>query len=115
MNKLPETVREGMNVYDRDNDKIGTVETVRFGDEAVARDDSREGYRDDGLIGNLAEAMWPDDMPDAQRAILLSNGYLVLDADGIFASDRYIQPEQIADVMADGIRLNVSRSDLAKT
>jgi len=114
MNNLPENVREGMDVFDSSNEKIGSVETVRFGDEAAASGESPAGNRDDSLIDNLAEAIWPDDMPEAQRAILLSSGYLVLDADGVFASDRYIQAEQIARVGSDGVYLNVSRGDLAK-
>ena len=112
MNQLPKDVREGMEVLDRDGEKIGTVETLRFGDEAAASGEARDGY-EDGLIQNIAEAIWPDDMPEGQRAKLLGSGYLVLDADGIFASDRYIQPEQIDRVGSDGIHLNVSRGDLA--
>ena len=115
MDKLPENVREGMDVKDRDGERIGTVETLRFGDKAVASGDSRDGHRDDSLIDNLAEALWPDDMPEAERARLLSGGYLVLDADGILASDRYITAEQIGSVTGDAVHLNVKRSDLAKT
>lgn len=114
MNHLPETIREGMDVFDNANEKIGSVESVRFGDDAAASGENPAGTCDDSLIDTLAEAIWPDDMPEAQRAVLLGGGYLVLDADGIFASDRYIQPEQITRVSADGVYLNVSREGLAK-
>lgn len=115
MNELPKNVEEGMNVYDRNNERIGTVETLRFGDEAVARGQAPEGFRDEGLIDKLAEAIWPDDMPEGERTILLSEGYLVLDADGLMAKDRYIRPSQIASVDVDGVHLTVRRQDLAKT
>lgn len=115
MNKLPENIREGMAVYDRAGNNIGEVESLQFGDEAVARGDSPEGFRDDSLIDNLVEAIWPDDMPEAERAALLSEGYFVLDAEGFMARDRYVRASQIEAVTADGVRLNVERSGLAKT
>lgn len=115
MNKLPESIREGMTVYDRSGESIGKVESLRFGDEAVARGDSPEGFRDDSLIDNLVEAIWPDDMPEAERAALLSEGYFVLDAEGLLAKDRYVRAAQIDAVTAEGIRLNVERGGLAKT
>lgn len=115
MNELPKNVEEGMNVYDRNKEKIGTVETLRFGDEAAAHGQAPEGFRDHSLIGNLAEAIWPDDMPEGERAILLSEGYMILDADGLMARDRYIRPSQIAAVDSDGVHLAVRRQDLAKT
>lgn len=114
MNKLPENVREGMDVFDSENHKIGTVETMRFGDEAVASGDAPADAGEGGLMDSVAEAIWPDDMPEAERAILLSEGYILLDADGLFASDRYVRPGQISSVTADGIHLSVHRDDLVK-
>lgn len=115
MEKLPETVREGMDVYDRDDERIGTVESLRFGDEAAAEGISPAGMRGNSFIDNLAEAIWPDDMSEQERKILLSEGYLRLDAAGLLEKDRYIRPSQIDAVTADGVRLNVSRDQLMTT
>jgi hypothetical protein len=45
---------------------------------------------------------------------VLRDGYVHLDASGLFASDRYILPEQIARLTADGIQLNVTEDALIK-
>ena len=113
MNKLPENIAEGMDVFDSENDKIGTIEAVKFGDEAQAQGAGDAG-RDSSLIDNLADALWPHEIPEAERAMLLAEGYAVLDADGVLAKDRYIRPDNIASVSDEGVFLNVSRQDLIK-
>lgn len=115
MDELPKNVEEGMAVFDRDNEHIGTVEKLRFGDEAAARDLARQDPGQEDVINKLAEAIWPDDMPEGERRILLSEGYLVLNADGLMAKDRFIRPFQMAKVDDSGVHLTVCRDDLAKT
>jgi hypothetical protein len=53
-------------------------------------------------------------VPEPLRSQLLRDGYVHLDANGIFARDRYILPEQIARMDAEGIQLNVTRDALIK-
>ena len=121
MPSLPSTVKEGMDVYDADNNHIGKVESFNFGNQDPAQDaepitaDGASPDRDSTLLDNFADALWPDDMPEALRARLSREGYVVLDADGILHKDRYIFPDQIASATADGLVLSVRRDDLVKT
>lgn len=113
-------IEEGMRVFDRERHEIGKVEWVQFGDddpetpevEATGLSDTRA--RNDTLIQNLAEAFRPDDLPDEVRDRLLHQGFVRIDADGLFAADRYVTPEQIDSVSADGLMLNVSKDELLK-
>lgn len=117
------TVREGMEVYDSQGDKIGTVDDLYFGastDEqnkygvgaATAPDPS---LRDDTLVDNIAEGIFgADDLPEEMRARLVNHGYIRIDAANLFGSDRYALPEQIDRVQNDHVHLNVRRSQLLK-
>lgn len=114
MDQLPRNIRAGMDVFDADNERIGTVEDFRFGEGGAAGGESPATYREDSLIDNLAEAIWPDDIPEVLRERLLQEGYVLLDADGIMQSDRYVLPEQIASASDDRIVLRVKREELIK-
>ena len=118
-------IREGMDVFDRNNERIGTVEFVHFGAASETQQNFGTGpasvtaaddpqMREDSLVDELAEAFFPTDVPDVIRNKLLLNGYIRLDASGLFAADRYILPEQIASVTNDGVQLNVTRDQLFK-
>jgi hypothetical protein len=63
---------------------------------------------------NIAEAFRSDELPEALQDRLLTEGYIRLDTDGLFASDRYILPEQITSTSGDEIMLKVNKSDLMK-
>lgn len=113
-------VTEGMKVFDRERHEIGKVEYVKFGEdepdtpEVEAAAPSTLGQRD-GLIDNIAEVFAPADrIPEELRLKLLQNGFVRLDAAGLFASDRYITPEQIASVSGEGLLLNVTKDELLK-
>ncbi|MBN9310982.1 hypothetical protein [Devosia sp.] len=114
------SVEEGMKVFDRERHEIGKVEYVRFGDddpdtpEVEAFDLSETDERNDSLLKDIAKAFASDDLPEELRERLLHQGYVRLDADGLFAADRYIVPEQIEPVSADGLMLNVTRDELIK-
>ena len=113
-------VEQGMRVFDREHHEIGKVEWVQFGDddpetpevEASGLGDMRE--RSDTLIDNIAEAFRPDDLPDEVKEKLLHQGFVRIDAAGLFAADRYVTPDQIESVSGDGLMLNVSRDELLK-
>jgi hypothetical protein len=113
-------IEEGMRVFDRERHEIGKVEWVQFGDddpetpEVEATGLSDMGDRNDTLIKNMAEAFRPDDLPDELRERLLHQGFVRIDADGLFAADRYVTPEQIDSVSPDGLMLNVSKDELVK-
>ncbi|MGV3490615.1 MAG: hypothetical protein ACO1OG_04760 [Devosia sp.] len=114
-------VEEGMKVFDRDNHEIGKVDYVQFGDddpdtpEIEAAAPHTLDQRRDSLIDNVAEVFAPtDNVPDELREKLLQQGFVRLDAAGLFASDRYITPEQIDSVSGDGLMLNVTKDQLVK-
>ncbi|MCC6167779.1 MAG: hypothetical protein IT329_11170 [Caldilineaceae bacterium] len=119
------TVHEGMAVYDNADDRIGVVDFVHFGAASDVQQERGTGpaspgpadspqMREDSFIDNLAEAFSPDEIPDQLRSKLLQEGYVRLDAAGLFAADRFITPDQIASVREDDLHLNVSRDQLIK-
>ncbi len=114
-------VQEGMKVYDRLHHEIGKVEYVKIGDdnpetpesEAAAPSNYRE--RDETLIDNLAEVFAPeDDVPEEMRDRLLLAGFVRIESKGLFASDRYVMPDQIMSVSGDTVTLNVSKDELVR-
>jgi hypothetical protein len=114
------SIAEGMKVFDRERHEIGKVEYVQFGDDNPATpeveaaapntlDDQRST-----LVDAIADAFGDDDLPEEIRGRLLMQGFVRIDAKGLFAADRYVTPEQIASVSADGLMLNVSKDELVK-
>lgn len=121
MQNFLERVESGMRVYDRTGEEIGKVESVKFTDEDPTTPDAEtvqvsENERDhrDSIIGNIADVFRPDELPEALRNRLLREGFVRIDADGLFAADRYVLPDQIQSVTHDGLRLNVSKDELIK-
>ena len=53
-------------------------------------------------------------MPEAVQKRLLHDGFIRMDADGLFAADRYVLPDQIAGVSGDKVMLKVSKDQLQK-
>lgn len=114
-------VREGLKVFDSTNTEIGTVEWVKFGDddpttpEPEARDVNRlDRDRRDTLIDNIADAFDPNELPEEVRDKLVLQGFVRIDAAGLFAADRYVAPDQIERVTGDALMLNVSKDELLK-
>lgn len=114
-------IHEGMRVFDATNEQIGKVDWVKFGDDDPATPEPEasgispiENDRRDTLIDNIAEALRPDEIPEEVREKLLHQGFVRIDADGLFDADRYVIPEQIASVSGDALTLRVSKSELLK-
>jgi hypothetical protein len=116
-------VREGMEVFDRNNKRIGTIEDLYLG-ESSEKDNARgtgaatipkRHWWDDNLIEDIAEAFAPEDeIPEVLRDRLLQSGYIQVSGPGLFAGDRYILPEQIASITEDRVYLSVAREDLIR-
>lgn len=114
-----------MKVLDSADNRIGTVKDVYFGassDEmlphgtgaATAPDPS---LRKDSLIDDVARGLVDvsgDDLPEEMRQRLLNEGYIRIDTAGLFRSDRFILPEQIARVHDDHVHLTVTQAELLK-
>ena len=116
-------IYEGMAVYDSGGDYIGEVEHVYLG--AVSEEADRRGggpetapspeSAESSLIGDLARAIFPADrVPTPLRQRLLRLGFIRIDSAGIFAADRYVTPDQIADVSEGRVTLRVARDELIK-
>jgi hypothetical protein len=116
-------IYEGMTVYDRTDQKIGTVEHVYFGAASQEADThgggpttaaSPGGY-ESSLLEDFAKAIAAgDEMPEPLRQRLLRHGFIRIDSTGLFAADRYVMPDQIADVSEDRVTLRVTRDELIK-
>ena len=118
-------IREGMSIYDMRDERIGEVDFVYFGAESetdaevgagpatLGRADNPQ-MRRDTIVDNIADAFSPNDIPEQLEAKLLMSGYVRMDADGFFAADRFIVPEQIARVADDRVYLSVNRDQLVK-
>ncbi len=115
------SVREGMHVFDKAGHKIGHVDQVQMSDEdtetanveVVANEHAEDGRNT--FAEALLEAFRIDDVPEELHEQLLREGFIRLDADGLFAADRYILPEQIASVSNDEVRLKVTKDELIKS
>ena len=116
-------IYEGMTVYDRTDQKIGTVEHVYFGavdQEAETHGGgpttaASPGEHESSLIEDFAKAVAAgDEMPEPLRQRLLRHGFMRIDSTGLFAADRYVMPDQIAEVSGDRVTLRVTRDELIK-
>jgi hypothetical protein len=119
------TIHEGMAVYDSTGDRIGEVDFVYFGASTDTQQELGTGpaglgaadsvqMREDSLVDAFAEVFDPGEVPEELREKLMQSGYIRLDADGLFAADRFITPEQIASVREEDVELNVTRDQLIK-
>jgi len=123
MQAIPNTIREGMKVVDREMHEIGTVETFRATDTEPdmtgttgAAGVSPVLEESENTMGALlADVFAPDEgLPREFQEKALRDGFVRLDAKGLFASDRYIFPEHIDRVEGDTLVLNVDKDHLIK-
>jgi hypothetical protein len=121
MQTLPKDVHLGMDVYDRNHHHIGKVDDLKFPENEdfpevipAGIDGSDMKEPDNSLLDRAAEAFRSKELPQSLRERLLREGYIRIEADGIFIPDRYVLPSQIASADADEIMLNVGRDELIK-
>ena len=114
-------VHAGMRVVDSASHVIGKVEWVKYGDDDPSTPEPEaagispiEDAEPADLLETIAEAFRADKLPDEIRERLLHQGFVRIDADGLFSADRYVTPEQIAQVSADTLTLRVSKAELLK-
>jgi hypothetical protein len=122
-NPLLNQIYEGMRVYDRTAEKIGTVEYVYLGDLTEADDEQGHrlwtpsvfGSHERSLIEEFArDVALTDALPDPLREQLLRHGFIRINSTGLFTADRYAKPEHIANVSDDSVTLRVTRDELIK-
>jgi hypothetical protein len=111
-----EMVRDGMKVVDSEGKNVGKVEFVKMGDAGAVTEQGNEP-QNTGLIGNIAQAVGSDpepDVPGPMRARLLRSGYVKIDGGFFFGTDRYVSPDQIANVQGDTVHLRAMKDELVK-
>jgi hypothetical protein len=113
-------VRQGMEVYDEHNHKIGTVDFVKFGDDSIDADDTAEITAEADQPDELYEARMETLMleldsasliPEELRERMANEGFVRVDT-GLLHHARYILPEQIQSVGPDRIQIEGSRESL---
>lgn len=115
-----ESIHESMDVVDKGGKKIGSVAWIKMTDEVpgnhVAEEVTadRTGTEYKPLPDVIVDAFRTDNVPEELREKMLREGFIRIDADGLFAADRYVVPEQIDRVADDKVYLNVERGDLIK-
>jgi membrane-associated protease RseP (regulator of RpoE activity) len=113
MRDLLMDVRDGMAVYDRDDDRIGTVREVYLGSEPgpTTNPVPRPPH---SLIDDLVQALAPPAIPEVLWERLLGEGFVRIDTSGPFAADRFAFASQIREVSEAGVRLDAGRDDLLR-
>ena len=120
MASVLEQVQEGARVVDSNGDEVGNVEFVHLSDEDPSTPGPEvtvsEPVRHDGLPfeGALTDMFRTDDVPEPLRHRLMRQGFIRVDAKGLFAADRYVMAEQIASASGDRVTLKVTRDELIK-
>jgi hypothetical protein len=121
MERLPDQIQVGMKVFDSELHEIGRIDGLKYPENQIAPEvepatvDAADNATDNNtLVEAVAEAFGREDVPEPLRSQLLRDGYVHLDTKGLFARDRYILPEQIARLTAEGIQLNVTKDALIK-
>lgn len=114
-------VREGMKVVDSRHKEIGKVEFVQFGNDDPSTPEfeaetveGMEDGRSPGLLDTVAEAFRTDELAPEVQERLLMQGFVRIDADGLFSADRYVLPDQIGGISGDELVLTVAKDDLMK-
>ena len=113
-------VREGMDVYDLDGNKVGSVAEVFMGDVADAlatgaepQAGSEVNAPGEGSLVNDVARVFTDNMPEVVRNRLRHNGFVRMDG-GLLGSDRFALREHVAAVDGKRVRLNVRSDELIK-
>lgn len=112
MERLPQDIQIGTRVFDSEGRHIGRVDDLKYPGNSTL---SEGGAAHDAIIVDaVADAFGQDQVPEPLRSQLLRDGYIHLDAHGLFARDRYVLPEQISKRDEEGLFLNVTIDALIK-
>lgn len=112
-------IEKGQKIIDCNGREIGTVEWVHLSDEDPATPGPETVTADASpdrlsLVDYLADVFKSDSIPEVLQNRMLREGFLRMDAEGFFASDRYILPDQIASASGGKVVLNVERDALIR-
>lgn len=114
-------IRKGMTIYDNEQNRVGTVDTVYMGEAnketagtELPATTSATGEESGTLAEEVANIFDPRDKVPAELAERLRyNGYIKIDG-GWFGADRYVLPKQIASVSDEGVYLTADHGTPVK-
>ena len=120
---LPQRIYEGMTVYDREGEVVGTVQLIYFGGasreavERVLKSDEAPGA---ATSENDESNFDANEVPKELRARMMRQGYVLVTGPDLTGIKRFLTSEQIEGVfseeiegvMKDAVRLRVTRSEL---
>ena len=122
--RIPQRIGEGMPVYDRDGEAVGTVKTVYLGgasDEAIERALHPEQAPPTPAGEKVSTAFDDDNVPPEMRARFMKQGYVLVEGPDITGLRGYLGPEHIEGLFTqeledgtinDAVRLHVTRGEL---
>jgi hypothetical protein len=119
-NYILTTVKEGMEVYDRQGNMIGHVTDLYMGTSNPQSNERGVGSataqgretRDNSLIDDIARAFGDNKIPEVLQARLLRSGFIEINGGALLSRTAYILPNQIDQVAGNRIDLRVGRDEL---
>ena len=107
-------IEEGMQAFDSQGRKVGTVEFVHFSEANGSQSTSAASIPDEpsesSLIDIIRSLFGSDNLPEELQERLLMHGFIRIDSAKLFGADRYVMLDQIDTVDKDGVRLKVADS-----
>lgn len=113
-------IKEGMTIVDNMGEKVGTVDKIQYSDEnpdhpgpetATAKNSNLSGR--DSWVDDLAHVFSTEkDIPHELKARFLHEGYIRIDASGIFSGERYVTLNQVKDVTKEQVVLNIVKDEV---
>jgi len=114
-------IMDGMTVYNKDGDKIGTVDYVKFSDEdpnqpgiaTVSAMDTADEQTID-IVKSFADVLTNegDHLPQELRDRLNHSGYIRLNSSGFFESDYYIPLNMVTAVIGGNVHIGATKEQL---
>jgi len=107
-----------MTVYDSDNNAIGDVDFVQFGDDnpsttvaeaATTQGTTADSTRMDEILKDMFTVR--NDIPEEVQSRFLRLGYIRIDR-SLFKADRYAIADQIASVWDEAVYLTTTAGEL---
>lgn len=111
-------IKEGMTIFDKNGDKIGTVEYVQYSDEDYNQpgvETATTTTTDDTshLVKSLARALVDEnDIPEVVLERLNHAGYIRMDSSSFLDSDYYVPMDMVTNVVGEDIHIRTEKDSL---
>jgi len=106
-NAILSNIEEGMDVYDSEDSKVGTVDAVHFGEGHDSAGTGAAGREDTNPVTQFVADMFDtrDNLPEELQGKLLRHGFVTVNANPLTRTVFFI-PENIQRVEDDAVYLN---------